>query len=148
MTRRSPSRYGVAHAYCLLAGGMDSLTGLLLVSMPLSTLGLMGIPEMPAEPVYLRFVGAFVGGVGLSYLYPFLYRRPRRTDRTLAVVLEVTALVRFGIAAFIAWAIGSGALPPAWLSVLVTDAVLATVQLFMVRRQVLARDRDAGGGGR
>ena len=147
MATKPTKKIGLPLLYCLVAGAGDAATGLLLVTAPLLTLALMGIPATPSEPIYLRFVGAFVGGVGLSYLFPFCYRDRRRTENTLAVVLEVTALIRIGIALFVGWAIATGRLPTAWVSVLATDLVLAVVQIVMVMRRVLARDlpeREAG----
>lgn len=133
-------KFRPATLYCLIAGAGDAVTGLLLVAAPLFTIGLMGISGVPAEPVYLRFVGAFVAGVGMSYLFPFFYRDPRRTDQTLAVVLEVTALIRLGIALFVGWAVVTGVLSAGWVSVLATDLVLAIAQIVMVKRRVFSGD--------
>lgn len=129
----------LAAVYCVVAGAGDAVTGLLLVVAPIFTLGLMRIADLPSEPVYLRLVGAFVGGVGLSYLFPFLYRDRQRRERTLAVVLEITALIRVGIAVFVGWAIASSALSAGWTSVLATDLVLAAVQIVMVKRGVFSK---------
>jgi hypothetical protein len=117
---------------CLVAGSADALTGALLLASPALTLGLMGIGTVPAEPVFLRFVGVFVGAVGLSYLLPFAGDPARRATR-LRTVLEVTALVRACVAVFVALAIASGSLALAWASVAVTDAALALVQISMLR---------------
>ncbi len=116
--------------YCLLAGACDAVTGALLVSAPIATLKLMGVADLPAEPIYMRFIGVFVGSVGLAYLYPFLF-----TDRSgvrQAVVLEVTALVRLGVALFLGISIARAALAPAWSTVLLTDLGLAIAQLWML----------------
>ncbi len=118
-------------AYCLLAGACDALTGALLVSAPIATLQLMRIADLPAEPVYLRFLGAFVGGVGLAYLYPFLFRG--WSGARLAVVLEVTALVRLCVALFLGVSIARGALSVPWSTVLLTDLLLAAAQIWMLR---------------
>ncbi len=118
--------------YCLLAGACDAVTGVLLVSAPIATLKLMRIAELPAEPIYLRFIGAFVGGVGLVYLYPFLYRG--WSDARLTVVLEVTALVRLCVALFLGISIAQGALAATWSTVLLTDLLLAVAQIWMLSR--------------
>lgn len=120
--------------YCLLAGSGDFLTGLLLVAAPLFTLRLMGIASIPAEPVYLRFVGAFVGGVGALYLYPFALSAARRAQR-LDTVLEATALVRIVVALVVGGCIASGTLEVRWITVALTDAVLAAVQIGILSRQ-------------
>ncbi len=118
--------------YCLLAGACDAVTGVLLVSAPIATLKLMRIAELPAEPIYLRFIGAFVGGVGLAYLYPFLCRG--RSDARLTVVLEVTALVRLCVALFLGVSLAEGSLAAAWSTVLLTDLLLALAQIWMLTR--------------
>lgn len=121
-----------ARPLCLLAGSADALTGILLVSSPALTLGLMGIGTVPAEPVYLRFVGVFVAAVGLAYLHPFVGEPARRATR-LRTVLEVTALVRICVALFVSAAIATGGLELAWVSVAITDAALALIQISMLR---------------
>ncbi len=118
--------------YCLLAGACDAATGVLLVSAPIATLELMRITEVPAEPIYMRFIGVFVGGVGLAYWYPFLYRGWSRGR--LTVVLEVTALVRLCVALFLGVSIARGLLASAWSTVLLTDLLLAAAQIWMLTR--------------
>ncbi len=118
--------------YCLLAGTCDAVTGALLVSAPIATLELMGVAELPAEPIYMRFIGVFVGGVGLAYWYPFLYRG--WSSGRLTVVLEVTALVRLCVALFLGVSIARGLLAPAWSIVLLTDLTLASVQIWMLTK--------------
>lgn len=120
--------------YCLLAGFCDATTGVLLVSAPLWTLGLMGVPAVaePAagDPVYLQWIGVFVGGVGLLYLYPFLLGGEARQR----FVLEATALLRLLVAAFVLVSVVRGALADAWLSVFATDLALAAVQIVLLWR--------------
>jgi len=128
------------YLYCALAGFCDAGTGALLVLAPLWTLHLLRIPVMPVEPVYLRFVGVFVLGVGLSYLYPFCLGEGGKRDRLFAGVLHVTALVRFCVAAFVTVSVLGGALTPAWITVALTDALLAAVQVFMLARGVFTLD--------
>lgn len=120
-------------AYCALAGVCDTLTGALLLVAPVRTLGLMGVAAIPTDTVWLRWIGAFVAGVGLSYLYPFFLSSARRARR-LAVVLESTALIRLVVAAFVGTAIARGLLEGGWVSVFVTDLTLALAQLAMLRR--------------
>ena len=107
--------------------------------MPRTVLGWMGIaaPEGDAW-VYLRFLGAFVAGVGASYLYPLLLAALAGRDRPgrLPAVIEVTALVRTGVALFVAGAVAAGALAAPWLSVAGTDAALAALQLWLLARGV------------
>jgi hypothetical protein len=106
-----------------------------LVLAPGLVTALLGIPGLPAEPIFLRWIGVFVGGVGLAYLFPFLPgARPPGLAVRLGVVIEVTALIRTLVAVFVTFATAARALPAAWLSVAATDAALAAVQVAMLRR--------------
>lgn len=133
-TQKAPRWLGI---FCLLAGLGDSLTGLLLVVAPAFTLALMGIASSPPvarlEWTYLRFVGVFVGSIGLSYLVPFAAQPCHRLRRWRGV-LEVTALVRFAVALFITGCLVAGDLALAWISVPLTDFTLAVMQLLILRR--------------
>lgn len=113
--------------YVLAAGACDTATGLLLTVAPDWTLGLMRVPPPGADPIWLRFIGAFVAGVGLIYLLP---GRLATADRraALSMILLSTAIVRATVGSFVTVALLSGALPPAWSSVAVTDLGLALLQ--------------------
>lgn len=115
---------------CLVAGLVDVTTGVLLVSVPGRTLQLMMVPEVVAPAVFMRFIGAFVAGVGL--LYVVAWRWPGGGRR--AHLMEATALVRAVVALFVGTAIAAGALSLPWLSVTCTDAALAAAQLALLRR--------------
>lgn len=132
-------RRRIVLAYAVLAGACDTATGVLLVTVPAATLRLMAIPAIPGEAVYLRFIGAFVGGIGLTYLAPFAASRGSAAIAgRLAHVLVTTAIVRGCVAAFVAGAVLAGALVPAWLSVCATDLAFALFQAYVVRRRWLA----------
>lgn len=122
--------------FAALVGLSDSATGLALIAAPLWTLQQMGIVAPPAEPVFLRWIGAFVLAVGLAYLYPFLLRgsRPARFGERLATVFEVTTLARTLVALVAGGAIATGALERAWLGVPLFDAAVAVVQVVVLRR--------------
>lgn len=128
-------------AILLLAGAGvgDLATGLALIASPGLVLALLGIPEPAGAAVYLRFVGAFVAGVGAAYLYPALPWVARRPGR-LATVAEVTALVRAGIALFLLVAVVSGELAAAWLVVAAFDGGLALAQAWMLGRGWIGDD--------
>lgn len=119
--------------YCGLAGAGELTAGVLLMLDPEAALALMGIGGPLAGPVYLRLAGAFVAAVGLAYLYPL---PTPHAARRLPVVIEVTALVRTVIAAFVAAAVAAGALAAGWLLVSGCDAGLAAFQLWLLRRGV------------
>jgi hypothetical protein len=130
-------------AACAVGGGLaDAATGAVLVAAPLPALALLRISPLPSEPVYLRWIGAFVLAVGASYLYPFALRdggEARRRAR-LAVVFETTALARGAVALVAGGALAAGALDPSWLGVPLFDAAVAGIQLEWLRRGGL---RDA-----
>lgn len=128
------------YVLCAVAGLMDATTGALLLAAPMWTLELMGITVMPVEPVYQRWIGAFVCSVGCSYLFPFLLRAGPERDQRTAGILTMATLVRIFIAGFSGVAIATGTLEPAWLSVTATDASLALAQIIVLRRKVLTRD--------
>ncbi len=135
----------IGRLFCLLAGGCDLATGLGLIAAPERVLAWMGIVAVPgAASVYLRFIGTFVAGVGASYLLPLLLDSLRagataaRPGR-LPAVIEVTALVRTGVALFVTVAVVTGALAAAWLSVAGTDAALAALQLWLLGRGAFGR---------
>lgn len=135
------ARWAWGRLYCLAAGACDTATGALLVALPLPTLALMGVPAPACETVFLRYIGAFVAAVGLLYLYPFAVEG-RAPWRRLPTVVEATALVRCGIAAFVALAVAVGSLAAAWLSVAAVDAGLAAAQLVLLRRGFFGRGGD------
>lgn len=114
----------------LLAGLADAATGVLLVAAPLATLRLMRIDPLPAEPAYVRFLGAFVFSVGVAYLLAFLplagALRRRRT------VLEVTAVTRGAVALVVGASAAAGALAAAWSPVAVFDGALAVTQAVLL----------------
>jgi hypothetical protein len=120
--------------FCFLAGLCDAVTGLLLVAAPALTLRLMGIEPAPEDPTFLRFVGVFVGGVGLSYLYPWLLDARRREER-IWTVLEVSAGLRLMVAVFVAANVATGALVARWSLVAVTDLGFALVQWAWIARR-------------
>lgn len=109
-------------------GAMDAVTGLLLIFVPTLVLGLLGIaPPSPDALVYLSWMGVFVCGVGLSYGLA-LGRRTRGET-----VWIFTALIRALVAVFLIVRIVHGSLAPAWAAVAVSDALVAIVQIVVLR---------------
>jgi len=112
------------------AGAMDFATGLGLVALPAWTLARMGVPVPGAEALlFVRFVGAFVGAVGASYLWAA--RRPRER---LRVLFGVTLWLRGAAGAFTGGAVLAGALAPGWLAVTATDWTLVAAQAWLLAR--------------
>ncbi len=126
-----------AYIFCALAGACDATTGLLLVIAPLFTLRLMGIHAVPAEPVFTQYLGAFVGAVGCSYLFPFLLPKGPARDRATEGILTMATIIRIFIATFTAITIARGGLEHAWLSVTGTDATFAIIQIIILKSKVL-----------
>jgi hypothetical protein len=114
--------------FCLVAGGGDAATGLLLIAAPGLVLRLLGI-AVSGDVAYLRFVGVFVGCVGLAYLFPWLTRDRFRRSRRIVSAVEMTAGVRLAVALFLGVAVAAGTLDLPWMTVGVYDAVVATAQL-------------------
>lgn len=115
-----------------LAGAMDFLTGVALVFAPAPTLRLMQVAPPGAEAmVFLRWVGAFVGAVGASYLLAAW----NGSETRLRAVLSLTVVFRLAAGGYSAAAIWAGWLSPAWASVPVTDLALVVVQLWLLGRK-------------
>ena len=133
MKNRTTWVYGMM----LLAGLMDATTGALLLAAPLWTLKLMGITVLPQEPLFQQWIGAFVCSVGCSYLFPFFLPAGAARNQRAVGILTMATIVRIFIAAFSGFAIATGALERAWLSVTFTDATLAVLQLVILRKKVL-----------
>ena len=120
--------------FCAIAGGGDVATGLLLMAAPSLVLRLLGIPHPGGNLVFLRFVGVFVGCVGLTYLCPlFLRDRLRRAHRMVAAV-EMTAIFRLAVALFLGVTVAAGALELPWVTVGVYDAIVALAQIGLLAR--------------
>jgi hypothetical protein len=118
----------------LAAGLLDSTTGALLVTIPETTLRLFGA-TMPGGggDILMRFVGAFVMGVGLSYLWGLAASRFEERTHRLHGVWGATAAIRTCIAVFTLTAVATKHLEPAWLVVGFSDATLALIQIWGLR---------------
>ncbi len=126
-----PLRRKLAALYTALAGGMDAVTGPWLVVAPASALAAMGAD--PEDDVFISFVGAFVAAVGWSYLWA-LWRWWKRGDVAfLQSVWRVTILFRLAAGSFCAVQLVTRELDLGWLSVPVTDFLLAGIQIWLLR---------------
>ena len=122
----------LARGFGLAAGLMDFTTGVGLVAVPALTLHAMGVATPGAEALtFVRFVGAFVGAVGASYLVALA---SGRLDRLWAV-FRVTTLFRVAAGSFVAWAVATGQLEARWLTVTATDIVIAAAQVWFAGRE-------------
>jgi hypothetical protein len=119
--------------FCLIAGLMDALSGALLMSFPVSTLKLMGVPPVALEAqVFVRFVGAFVFAVGTLYLFTPIQALLTHVWSWLWAMLLATAWIRAVICLFTTVAIVSGAMSLRWWTVPVTDGSLAALQIWVI----------------
>jgi cytochrome c oxidase cbb3-type subunit 1 len=127
----------------LAVGSMDAATGILLVFVPGFTLRLMGLRAPGAEgSAYLSWVGVFVAAVGCSY---FLAAGVPRTPADFGkwqTVWKITALARSLVGGFVIWKIVAGDMEIGWITVALTDWVVAAVQWFGLRRGWLDEGRE------
>jgi hypothetical protein len=124
-----PGRYARWLAVC--AGAMDFSTGLGLVFWPGLTYAMMRVPVPSGEAlVYGRFVGVFVGAVGLSYLLAWW----QGSVGELRAQFRFTLPFRLAAGSFCAVAVAVGGLTPMWLSVVVTDYALVGGQIVLLRK--------------
>ncbi len=137
--RPAPTTSSWAPRFCLAAGAGDSATGALLLLSPSVTLGCLGIVDVTSHAVYLRFIGVFVGGVGLAYLAPWILPRWRGDQARLMAVIELTAFLRLAVALFIGVTCAVGALASPWLTVSAFDAGVALAQLGLRANGVFGR---------
>lgn len=119
---------------CLVAGLCDVTTGILLITVPERTLSGMGVPPV-AEPVFIGFIGAFVGCIGFLYWHPWWAGAlgGKTSTHDLRSLLELTALCRLGVGLFVAIAVLSGRLDVSWCLVTATDWILAGAQIGLLR---------------
>ena len=113
-----------------LAGAMDSLSGLMLVFFPGLSLGLMGVPQAYTDWIFVSFVGAFVFAVGVTYLYGLWSVRVGEAWAEVRTIWKMTAWIRSVVSLFTAISILAGFLSPHWLTVPVTDGLLAAFQFY------------------
>lgn len=119
-----------ARRLALLAGCLDSGSGLGLVVLPATVLPTMGLPVPGAEALaFVRFVGAFVAAVGASYLWALC----RPGDR-LRVVLGATVWFRLAVGTYSLVAVGTGWLAAGWLTVTAADYGLVIAQLWLLAK--------------
>lgn len=113
--------------WSIAVGAMDACTGMLLICTPSRVLELLQIAPVGNEcMLFLRWIGVFVAGVGLSYLFS-LGRRGQGES-----IWYATALIRILVAVFLTTSILTGEMPTPWLTVAVTDALVAVVQIAVI----------------
>jgi hypothetical protein len=124
----------LARWYSRAVGAMDATTGVLLLFDPAWTVSLFGAELPVGDDVSMRFVGAFVCGVGLAYLWASAGPGGFGCEGRLGTTWRVTAIVRAVVCGFVTWAVLDGRLGAAWSLVAFSDGLLATLQVVLVRR--------------
>lgn len=136
----APPRWQLAALIALGAG--DLVTGALLVAAPTFAFAQLGFaPVAPAATIFVRWIGVFVAALGAAYLLPFRVVDKRERDERLRAALEWTALARLAVAAFVAFAVLTAALPEGWCFVGSYDALAATAQLALLASWARSRER-------
>lgn len=122
-------------SYSALAGLMDVLSGCLLMTLPTVTLELMCVAPVPPEVLpFIRFIGAFVFGVGALYWFALVPVMLTGRWGSVGQVFLITSWLRGVIFVFGSIAILVGCLSADWLTVPLTDGVLAILQLWFLFR--------------
>ncbi len=107
---------------------MDAITGLLLVFIPSVVLKLLGITILEETSwVFLSWMGVFITGVGLSYIWAM------GNAREAELIWKITAMIRLMVAVFLSWKIATHHLQLAWIIVAISDAVVAIIQIRILR---------------
>ena len=129
--------------YQVGAGLSDTLTGILLLAAPAYTLRLMLVRALPQPIEYAKFIGIFVLSVGLTYLlvvwrWPLARSLPDAVGVSSAAAWKIqwalTAMIRALVAVFLFSEIAAGRMEAAWLTVAVSDAALAGIQIVGLSR--------------
>ncbi len=114
--------------WSIAVGGMDTLTGLLLMFVPLRVISLLGIAVPSADALnFLSWIGAFVCGVGLSYGMALGEGRRGET------VWAFTSGIRAVVSVFLIVKISTGSMAPAWALVAASDGAVAVFQTVILR---------------
>ena len=122
----------------LLAGFGDFLTGVFLILFPEWTLEMMWIKKVPLEKVYIQFIGSFVAGVGLSYLFSYFQVLLKgKGFQTLRGLFYSTTLIRFSVSSVLLWVVLRGTMDVAWLSVCFYDSSVAAYQVYLLKKGFL-----------
>ncbi len=116
--------------FTLLAGAPDLLTGWGLILVPDTVQELMLVSDPLPSPA-VRIVGAFVAGVGATYVWSAF--RPGPGERRLWNTLSMTAVLRCHVGLVFLILVVARQLGIAWLTVALTDLILALVQILWWR---------------
>jgi len=129
--------------YQIGAGLSDTSTGLLLVAAPAWTLQLMLLHVFPEPLEFARFIGVFVLSVGLTYLvvaagWPLSRRHAGgaavSSEAAWKIQWMLTAIIRGLVALFLLFEVAAKRMEPAWLTVALSDGMLAALQALGLSR--------------
>lgn len=116
-------------------GLMDVLTGILLILAPAMTLKLMQVTPRDEAPELVSYIGVFVFAVGGSHFLAGAFPTDQVSRERWRTIWKTSALVRFSVAAYVTVKVVSQVLEPRWLSVAITDCLVASVLLLLLCRQ-------------
>jgi hypothetical protein len=119
--------------YNIIAGLLDTLTGIVLIAKPNIILSIMGASEIDMPNIFLKYVGVFVMATGLTYFISFFNSFFNITYIQLSLVLWTTSsLVRLCVASFVFSQVYLSALSLSWLLVAFSDLSLAVFQFYLL----------------
>ena len=118
-----------------MVGLSDGSTGLGLLLMPEMTLRLMQVNHIPTDLIFIRYIGAFVLSAGLMYGLPFLQASDQRA-LALRTIFQATILIRVLVTLICSAGLLTHQLDPAWISVPIYDATIATLQYILIRKEL------------
>lgn len=131
MLKNTASWFSMVGWFCLLG---DGATGLMLIVNPLFTLEMMGVSQVPADPVFIRYIGVFVLCTGIFYAVPRCFADEQQRRASWKTVFTGTCILRVMVAGFVSCAWMLGTLDSGWMSVPVYDVSAALVQIIVLRR--------------
>jgi len=118
-------------AISLGAGAGDVMAGCALLAAPQWLGHILGDVPLQAS-IFLRYLGVFVGCVGLSYFYGLLAWKWSGQRQRLAVVWELTSFFRLAVALFLVVAVATSQLNARWLAISAVDGSWALLQLYFI----------------
>jgi hypothetical protein len=121
-------------AYQLLTGLSDAGTGILLILEPALTLRLMRLHVADDALPFLSFIGAFVLSTGVACLFGAWLTGRHDASQRLETVWLLTAVTRGLVAAFVFVSVLASTLAAGWLTVAISDGVLALVQAIGLKK--------------
>jgi len=135
------SRFLVILFVSFLAGLGDALAGVSLLAVPDWTLSFFQTTP-PMKMIFIRYLGVFVGMVGVTYFYGLITSWRRGEWQTMRTVWEISALFRIAVAIFLSFSVGFEYLPFNWTIVVGVDLAWATIQTTLILRGIFTNSAN------